>query len=525
MPKRRFIMPRSTITARTLAGGVLSIVSASAALALPPAQEWLRQYTGPAGFFNVGKAVVTDAAGNIYVTGESATGFGGGIATIKYDAAGNQLWAARLQDGITDTNRPADIQITPDGNILVGGFRSGAGNFGDYVLVKYNAATGAVIFDTRINGAGNNLDGLSAFVQDAAGNIYATGQSWSGVDYDYLTVKLSPVGAELWRASRDGVEGGPDGINDAGVGVAVDAAGNVFVTGWVQIGYDSGEEINLYGYGTVKYNNAGVEQWFSVYGGSGVTGQAAGVVVGADGNPIVTGAGSAGAVTIKYDSASGTALWTNAYNGPAGSGATPYAMSIQSNGNPVMAGGVCQGAPFCGEAAGVWSLDTATGALAWQNVYADPNPAAAGSSARGLFVASDNTVYLAGFSQYLSGVVRGQAIAAAFSPNGSTLWVDNFSPGNAYLAGGTAITRSAAGNVILHGTRTSAPGTSFFMTVKYAAPCAADFNRDGTLDFFDYLDFVAAFDAELPSADFNGDNTIDFFDYLDFVAAFDAGCD
>lgn len=54
--------------------------------------------------------------------------------------------------------------------------------------------------------------------------------------------------------------------------------------------------------------------------------------------------------------------------------------------------------------------------------------------------------------------------------------------------------------------------------------CPADYNLDGTLDFFDYLDFVADFSTEAPRSDVNGDNTIDFFDYLDFVAAFDAGC-
>jgi hypothetical protein len=55
--------------------------------------------------------------------------------------------------------------------------------------------------------------------------------------------------------------------------------------------------------------------------------------------------------------------------------------------------------------------------------------------------------------------------------------------------------------------------------------CAADFNGDNQVDFFDYLDFVAAFDAEDDSADFNGDNQVDFFDYLDFASAFDEGCD
>jgi hypothetical protein len=54
--------------------------------------------------------------------------------------------------------------------------------------------------------------------------------------------------------------------------------------------------------------------------------------------------------------------------------------------------------------------------------------------------------------------------------------------------------------------------------------CDADFNADGTVDFFDYLDFASAFDADAPAADFNHNQVVDFFDYLDFVAAFDVGC-
>jgi hypothetical protein len=54
--------------------------------------------------------------------------------------------------------------------------------------------------------------------------------------------------------------------------------------------------------------------------------------------------------------------------------------------------------------------------------------------------------------------------------------------------------------------------------------CPADINQDSQVDFFDYLDFVAAFDAQTTVADFNGDEQVDFFDYLDFAAAFDTGC-
>ena len=56
-------------------------------------------------------------------------------------------------------------------------------------------------------------------------------------------------------------------------------------------------------------------------------------------------------------------------------------------------------------------------------------------------------------------------------------------------------------------------------------PCPADFNGDGQVDFFDYLDFVMAYNEEDPAADFNGDGQVDFFDYLDFVEAFSAGCE
>ena len=68
------------------------------------------------------------------------------------------------------------------------------------------------------------------------------------------------------------------------------------------------------------------------------------------------------------------------------------------------------------------------------------------------------------------------------------------------------------------------PGT-VSMRIEGFGGCAADFNGDGQVDFFDYLDFVSAFANEDPSADFNRDGQIDFFDYLDFVAAFAAGCD
>ncbi len=66
------------------------------------------------------------------------------------------------------------------------------------------------------------------------------------------------------------------------------------------------------------------------------------------------------------------------------------------------------------------------------------------------------------------------------------------------------------------GSVTSGIGTIFI--------CGADFNCDSDVDFFDYLDFLAAFSSQSPAADYNSDGAIDFFDYLDFVDAFSTGC-
>ncbi|XVJ59798.1 MAG: hypothetical protein HEQ23_10510 [Tepidisphaera sp.] len=66
---------------------------------------------------------------------------------------------------------------------------------------------------------------------------------------------------------------------------------------------------------------------------------------------------------------------------------------------------------------------------------------------------------------------------------------------------------------------------SFTITgVSFAVPCAADFNQDGFVDFFDYDGFVGAFESGTPDADFNADGFIDFFDYDAFVGAFETGC-
>ncbi|MEK6703848.1 MAG: immunoglobulin domain-containing protein [Planctomycetota bacterium] len=60
------------------------------------------------------------------------------------------------------------------------------------------------------------------------------------------------------------------------------------------------------------------------------------------------------------------------------------------------------------------------------------------------------------------------------------------------------------------------------------ALCLADFDGDGTVDFFDYDAFVNCFEGLAcppgKTADFDGDGAVDFFDYDAFVLAFEEGC-
>ncbi|MCA9297786.1 MAG: hypothetical protein KDA28_01895 [Phycisphaerales bacterium] len=58
----------------------------------------------------------------------------------------------------------------------------------------------------------------------------------------------------------------------------------------------------------------------------------------------------------------------------------------------------------------------------------------------------------------------------------------------------------------------------------HLAGCLADWNSDGSLDIFDVLSYLDAFDGGDVGADLNEDGHHDIFDILAFLDAFDAGC-
>src|SRR5262249_24896320 len=178
---------------------------------------WVARYNGPGNAVDVATAIALDTAGNVYVTGLSDGTGSRDYATIKYDADGNQVWAARYGAG-------AAFAIVVDaGNVYVTGF----GN-GDYATIKYDV-DGNERWVARYNGPGNGVDRAEALAVDAAGNVYVTGWSWGGfgTGFDYATIKYDADGNERWVTRYNGPVNG----DDSAKALAADAAGNVYVTG------------------------------------------------------------------------------------------------------------------------------------------------------------------------------------------------------------------------------------------------------------------------------------------------------
>ncbi|HEX6386939.1 MAG TPA: hypothetical protein VF177_19935, partial [Anaerolineae bacterium] len=135
------ILGASTIAADVPALFVESASETNAeAAATSVTQEWVTQYPGLRG---VGIAV--DAGDFIYVTGPSpndaSRNYRRNIVTVKYDQAGNQVWAREF-DETDDATYGEDISnwltLDPYGNVIVTG-RSFINSTGDdFITLKYD---------------------------------------------------------------------------------------------------------------------------------------------------------------------------------------------------------------------------------------------------------------------------------------------------------------------------------------------------------------------------------------------------
>ena len=253
---------------------------------------------------------------------------------------------------------------------------------------------------SRYAGPGTGTDQPNAVAVDAGGNVHVTGSSQSGgfASEDFATIKYGPDGDTLWVKRFNGTGGGSDFAN----AIALDADGDVYVTG------QSWGLTSAYDYLTIKYNADGDTVWTRRYNGSRNGGDIPhSIAVDGTGNVYVTGeseglVGTHGIyedyVTIKYTLA-GDEAWAARYNGLAGDYDRANAIAVDNLGNVYVTGvsdggSSGSGAPFFDYA--TLKYDSA-GTFEWVMTY--NGPGSDDDEATSIAVDDSGHVYVTGKTQ------------------------------------------------------------------------------------------------------------------------------
>ena len=231
-------------------------------------QAWVvvRPHAGTG--YDFARKLVLDAHENVYITGyaETPSPKKDVYVTVKYDSSGTQLWAR--QDSLTGAysiGYPTDLAIDNSGNpFIVSKVKTRAlGQGDDYMVIKYNTATGDTFWARTYNGVGDTTDEARAVAFDDLNNVYVTGMSAStstgNFDYNIVTIKYNSDGVQQWVRSYTN----PDTTaTDAGYWIAVDGSGYVYVYGTSYT--PGGDNVDLV---LIKYDASGNEKWVSRYNG------------------------------------------------------------------------------------------------------------------------------------------------------------------------------------------------------------------------------------------------------------------
>lgn len=220
----------------------------------PPEWTWALRAGGSGTYHDEGKAITTDASGNIFVTGSfsgSAT-FGSTTLTsvgardifiAKLDPAGNWLWAIKVGNSGQDMGN--GIATDAAGNCYVTGSFTTNVYFGIILLTSAGSydvfvakldTNGNWLWATRAGASGSDV--CNGLCTDASGNSYVTG-NYSGTatfgslslppygNGDAFISKLDANGNWLWARRAGGASD-----YDAGLAIAADGNGNCFATGY-----------------------------------------------------------------------------------------------------------------------------------------------------------------------------------------------------------------------------------------------------------------------------------------------------
>lgn len=324
---------------------------------------WTQTYNGSSNGPDVGRLVQSDASGNVYVAGSFQTASSvRGIVLLKYTPEGDMLWARAmaLGDSTVDDSVTA-MCIDYDGNIILTGMTDLFQWWGELFVRKFDPLGDVLWYRTYDYYAYlSTMDIPRAIACDVENNIYVTGGAQTP-DWDYLTIKYTPIGNRRWVRIFDS----PWHDDEVASAIALDAKGAVYITG-TSLGQFGSED-----YLTLKYDSLGVVQWTRRYiGPANGADRAVGIGVD-DAGAIYVGGQTESFFSfedfhiIKYDTAS-IPVWDRQYTGPGFSVEVPNSFQVTPAGVTYISGASGQGSSSW-EFATV-SFDSA-GFLRWERRY------------------------------------------------------------------------------------------------------------------------------------------------------------
>lgn len=162
-----------------------------------PNLEWDTNWNGPS-VDDIGKCIVVDEDGNVYVAAASDGTYGKDYLTIKYSPSGAVLWTQRYNGTGNGDDEPMAIELDEDQNVYVTGKSMGVNTGFDIVTIKYSQ-TGATFWIKIYNGEMNQDDVSYAMTFYAYGFLYISCYK-NDVDKG-IVIKYSQSGNLIWAAS------------------------------------------------------------------------------------------------------------------------------------------------------------------------------------------------------------------------------------------------------------------------------------------------------------------------------------
>ena len=433
-------------------------------------------------------ALAVDSSGNVYVTGtRNADVNGFDYLTVKYDQDGDWVWESGYNGPSNGSDIAYAIALDNAGDVYVTGTSYDDANSNDYLTIKYSSSDGEQLWATRYDGTGNDYDNACAIAVSPAGNVYVTGQSaGSTTGTDYATVKYNSSGVQQW-VSRYNYS---SANYDTAYAIAVDSAGNAYVTGSSVSGTTGND------YATIKYTNSyGSQSWVQRYYPSSYNNNydcATAIVIDDSNNVYITGVSDANYVTIKYNS-SGSIQWGGAkrYDGSANGYDSANAIALDASGN-VYVTGQSAGSGTGNDYATVKYNSSGVQQWVGRHNYSLAN----NDSAKAIAVDSAGNAYVTGGS--VSTTTGSDYATIKYDTDGNQQWEARYNgpAHNEDQANDLAV--DGSGNVYVTGTSHGGWTYKDFATIKNpnevpycSGPVVGDFNLDCVVDFLDFGEFAS----------------------------------